>query len=86
MFQRPEIKLTSKKCYTDQAKPCDASLKFFFNMVNGSIRDVQMGPIWLLVGEPTAYLLAPPSCIKMNLDPRSDRFIKLWFGTFDQSV
>ena len=85
MFQRPEIKLTSKKCYNDQAKPCDASLKFF-NMVNGSIRDVQMGPIWLLVGEPTAYLLAPPWCIKMNLDPRSDRFIKLWFGTFDQSV
>ena len=85
MYQRLEIKLTSKKCYNDQAKPCDASLKFF-NMVNGSIRDVQMGPIWLLVGEPTAYLLAPPSCIKMNLDPRSDRCAQSCFSTFDHSV
>ena len=25
--------------------------------------------------EPTAYLLASPSCINMNLHPRSDRFI-----------
>jgi len=83
MYQRLEIKLTSKKCYTDQAKPCDASLKFFFNMVNGSIRDVQMGPIWLLVGEPTAYLLVPPWCIKMNLDPRLGRFIHSCFSTLD---
>ncbi|MDG0981944.1 MAG: hypothetical protein P8O12_04620 [Tateyamaria sp.] len=25
--------------------------------------------------KPTVYLNAPPSCIKMNLDPRSDRLI-----------